>query len=258
MSFLSPAFLWAFLSLIPLAAIYFLKVRPRKKSTTAYFLWEKIFSEKRATSLFNKLRDLLSLLLMFLAFCAVVFALANPEFKGDERKDLLILVDHSASMAAKDGSASRLERARDAAREIAIALNGNQRAAVASVAREIEFSSHLSVSPRELIEAVDLIEPSDFPFSIDALTSLGEDAHWSEDHRILLLSDGNFENADELPENFELIKIGKPAENLGIVAADMQRLPDGTLGFYFRIASSFKENVQADLTLKNVETGDSS
>ncbi|MGY8640082.1 MAG: vWA domain-containing protein [Verrucomicrobiales bacterium] len=256
MSFLSPAFLWAFLSLIPLAAIYFLKVRPRKKSTTAYFLWEKIFSEKRATSLFNKLRDLLSLLLMFLAFCAVVFALANPEFKGDERKDLLILVDHSASMAAKDGSASRLERARDAAREIAIALNGNQRAAVASVAREIEFSSHLSVSPRELIEAVDLIEPSDFPFSIDALTSLGEDAHWSEDHRILLLSDGNFENADELPENFELIKIGKPAENLGIVAADMQRLPDGTLGFYFRIASSFKENVQADLTLKNVETGD--
>ena len=58
MTFLAPAFLWSFLALIPLAAIYFLKVRPRKKSTTAYFLWEKIFSQKKATSLFNRLRDL--------------------------------------------------------------------------------------------------------------------------------------------------------------------------------------------------------
>ncbi len=254
MSFLSPAFLWAFLSLIPLAAIYFLKVRPRKKSTTAYFLWEKIFSEKRATSLFNKLRDLLSLLLMLLAFSAVVLALAKPEFKGDERKDLLIIVDHSASMSAKDGGVSRLDRARDAARDIAIALNGNQRAAVATVAGDIEFRSHLSVSPRELIEAVDQIETSDFPFDISSLKSLGADAHWSEDHRIILLSDGNFENADELPANVELIKIGEPAENVGIVAADLQRLPDGTLGFYFRVASSFKENVKADLTLRNSES----
>ena len=51
MSPLSPIYFWAFLSLIPLVAIYFLKVRPRRKPATAYFLWERIFQEKRATSL---------------------------------------------------------------------------------------------------------------------------------------------------------------------------------------------------------------
>lgn len=256
MSFLSPAFLFGFLALIPLATIYFLKVRPRKKSTTAYFLWEKIFSQKKATSLFSRLRDLFSLLLMLLAFSAVVLALAQPEFTDDERKDLLILIDHSASMSAGEGGKSRLEQARETAREIVTALNGNQRAAVASVARELEYRSHLTASPRELLDATDAVPESDFPFDARALEGLGQDAQWARDHRILLLSDGNFSGADSLPENIELFKIGERADNAGIVAADLQRLPDGRLGFYFRIASSFEEPVKADLVLKNPDAGD--
>ena len=109
MTLLSPAFLWSFLALVPLAAIYFLKVRPRRKSTTAFFLWEKIFSERKATSLFNRLRDALSLLLLLLAFSALALALARPEFHDEERRDMLILVDHSASMTAVDEGQSRLE-----------------------------------------------------------------------------------------------------------------------------------------------------
>ena len=66
MTFLQPAMLWSLLVLLPLAAIYFLKVRPRRKPTTAFFLWEKIFQEKRASSLFQRLRDAWSLLLMLL------------------------------------------------------------------------------------------------------------------------------------------------------------------------------------------------
>ena len=54
MNLLAPGFLWTFLALIPLAAIYFLKVRPRKRDTPAYFLWEKIFQEKRTSSLFSR------------------------------------------------------------------------------------------------------------------------------------------------------------------------------------------------------------
>ncbi len=49
MSLLAPAFLWTLAALAPLAAIYFLKVRPRKKPVTAFFLWQKIFTEKKAS-----------------------------------------------------------------------------------------------------------------------------------------------------------------------------------------------------------------
>ena len=94
MSFASPVFFWALLSLIPLAAIYLLKVRPVRKPTTAWFLWEDIFQEKKATSLFQRFRDLFSLLLMAAAFIAVVFAMTRPNFSGDRQQDLILLVDN--------------------------------------------------------------------------------------------------------------------------------------------------------------------
>ncbi len=256
MNFLSPSLLWSLLALAPLAAIYFLKVRPRKRSTTAYFLWEKIFSEKKASSLFNRLRDLLSLLLMALAFALIAFALARPELNSDDRKDLLILIDQSASMAASGPSGqTRLETAKKRARDLIIALGGNQRAAIASISRELTYQSHFSGSPRALTDAIDKIQPSDFPFDIEAITALSSaDSQWVQDYRILLLTDGNFERAEQpLPKEVEIIKIGETIDNVGIVAADLQALPGKRFGFYFRLSSSFKKTVKADLILKNLD-----
>jgi hypothetical protein len=254
LQFLSPFHLWTLAALLPLAAVYFLKVRPRKKQTTAYFLWQKVFSEKRATSLFNRLRDLLSLLLMLLVFTAVAFALARPDFSGDERKDLLVLIDQSASMSADGGSPTgetRLELAKETASDIVLALNGTQRAAVASIGREVMFHSHLSEQPRELLDAIDDVAATVFDLRVEALEKLAADADWSDSYRILLLSDGSFSEERSLPENVELMKIGAPVDNVGLVAADLQRLPSGELGLYFRAASSYSETVEADLVLKH-------
>ena len=94
MTLLAPSMLWSLVVLVPLVAIYFLKVRPRRKPTTAYFLWEQIFKEKRSSSLFQSLRDVWSLVLMLLAAAAIALALARPEF-SEERRDLLIVIDTS-------------------------------------------------------------------------------------------------------------------------------------------------------------------
>lgn len=256
MSFLAPAFLWSLLALIPLGVVYFLKVRPRRRSATAFFLWAKVFEQKHATSLLQRLRDAISLILMLLAFAAVAFALARPELVDDERKDHLILVDHSASMSAGKGNATRLDAAKKLAREIVAAMDGNQRAAVGSVARELRFLTHLGGSPRELAKAIEGIEPGVFPFDLSALRGLDAKSLGSDHHRILLLSDGSFEGSDALPAGIELVKVGEPLENAGIVAADLGRMPDGSLGFFFKLASSFREPVQADLVLRHEASGD--
>ena len=60
MSFLLPQFLWGLLGLIPLAVVYLIKVHPVRKQTSAWFLWEGIFQERRAASFLQKLRDWLS------------------------------------------------------------------------------------------------------------------------------------------------------------------------------------------------------
>ena len=284
MTFLSPTMLWSLAILAPLAAIYFLKVRPRKKPTTAYFLWERIFQEKRASSLFHRLRDAWSLVLMALAAAAICFALARPEW-ADKRKDLLIIVDNSASMAAHEGRSTRLDLAKQVASDIVQGLNGNQRAAVATVATRLDYRSHLTDNPRELLEAIAAIKPSTEALNIGAVptsnwesgaataTSMADktaatdakdskpppavESSLTNDHRVLMLSDGSFDAA-KLPKRVELLKVGSAAENVGLIAADMEFLAGDTsrIGLYYQTASTFREPKKVDLNLYSLDDND--
>ena len=110
MSFGFPAFFWAALALLPLAAVYFIRTRPRRQPVNAFFLWQQVFQQKAASSLFQKLRNLLSLLLVALAFLAAVFALTRPRFDDGNTPDLLVIIDRSASMQALENGKSRLDR----------------------------------------------------------------------------------------------------------------------------------------------------
>jgi hypothetical protein len=255
MTFLAPAMLWSLVMLAPLAAIYFLKVRPRRKPTTVYFLWEKIFQERRASSLFQRLRDVWSLVLMLLAAAAVCFALARPEW-ADERKDLVIVIDTSASMATRHDRSTRMERAKYVAREIVEGLNGNQRGAVATVDRRLSYRSHLTENPRELVDAIDAIEPSAAALDLSALPGGdGEVQNWSRNHRVIFVSDGVFD-AESLPPQVELVKIGVPRDNVGLIAADMAYVAGSSskLGFYYQTASTYSEPQEIDLTISNVDS----
>ena len=214
MTLLAPAFLWTLAALAPLAAIYFLKVRPRKKPVTAFFLWQKIFTEKKASALFKRLRDVFSLLLMALAFAAIAFALAEPDFAGDERKDLLIVVDHSASMSAKDGTTTRLEKAKQRARDLIAGMNGTQRAAVACFAEVTRMLEHPTRHRKALLEAVDSIQPTELPSRVEALRALQPGDEWMKDTRVLLITDGCLDLPDRLP-NVEVLRITDSAKNIG-------------------------------------------
>lgn len=272
MNFLNPLYFWVMLGLIPLVAIYFLKVRPRKKPVSAFFLWEKLFDEKRSTNLFQKLRDLLSLLLMILVFVSIVLALTGPVFKGKQLKSLLIIVDNSASMNAESGSGTRLDEAKSLAKKIIRGLNQNQRGAVASMSLDIRYMSHFTTSPRTLIDAVSKIESSDCPFQksaldlsfsssqmlIDSNSVNNQSQLIGEDYRVLLISDGCGIDSN-LPEFVELFKIGDKRDNVGLIACDLQRIEsisldnsqrNESLELYFQIASSANQPINADLLVQ--------
>lgn len=255
MTFLAPAFLWTLVGLAPLAAIYFLKVRPRKKPVTAFFLWQRIFTEKKASALFKRLRDVFSLLLMALAFAAIALSLAEPDLAGDERKDLLIVVDHSASMSAKDGTTTRLEKAKKRARDLIAGMNGTQRAAVASFAEVTRMLEHPTRHRKALLEAVDGIQPTELPSRVEALRALQPGDEWMKDTRVLLITDGCLDAPDRLP-NVEVLRIDDGAKNVGIARADLRSVPGGParLGLFILPVSSFPTPVKTDITLTHVDT----
>ena len=254
MTFLQPHMLWSLAALLPLTALYLLKVRPRRKPTTAVFLWEKALDQRRANRLFQRLRDLWSLMLMLIVCTAVCLALARPEW-NDRRQDLLIVVDASASMSARQDGAARIDLAKKTAADIVEGLNGTQRAAVASLADKLVYRSHLTDNPRELLDAVESISAANQELRLDALPSRGEERNrFARDHRVLFISDGNF-GPRRLPDRVELLKIGGRLDNLGITAADAAYLPGGPdrLAFYYQVASSFAAPREVDLILARID-----
>lgn len=257
MTFANPAWLWMLTALAPLVAIYFLKIRPRRLPVTAFFLWEKIFEEKKASSLFQRLRDLFSLLLLALVIASLSIAAAGPRFGNEDKRDLLIVIDVSPSMKAKHGGKEVFRLASDKGREIVRALNGTRRAALASASGDLKFLCHLSAAPKDLLDALSATKVSDVPVTDEAVRALNALATGeAKAHRVLLLTDGNG-GWEGLDPKIEVLRFGGAEKNAGLVAADLAWMESGGVSarFFYRIASTFGEEKHAELELRHEDGG---
>ncbi len=252
-----PAFLWAALALIPLAAVFFIKTRPRRQPVNAFFLWQKVFQQKAASSLFQKLRNLLSLLLLALAFLAATFALTRPRFDNGDTPDLLIIIDRSASMQALDDGKSRLDAARETASSWITALSGAQRAAIASVAGKLEYHANLTTRSRRLNDALDSITPSDLALDPHALGELSLLTAASADPRaqtrILFLTDRH-SPAMTVPAGIEIVTVGNDTGNIGITAADLRWDAPGEATLFTTLSSTFPAEREVEMEVISADS----
>jgi len=250
LTFLYPVYFLTLLGLLPLIAVYFLKVRPARRSVTAFFLWRAVLDQKKNAAFFHRLRDLLSLVLMALALLAIVLAMTAPQVRRDQRQDLLLIIDNSASMNALDDGRSRLAVAKEIASDIIRGLNADQQAAVATVSMDVQYQSHFTTSPKTLHNAVRSIEPSDGPFRPEALDVLVAGAPAMDHCRLLLISDG-CRFVSDANQAIELIKVGSNQGNVGFVNCDLLPFQGQPMrvGFYYRLASSFDEDVATDIVV---------
>lgn len=255
MTFGFPAFFWATLALIPLAAVYFIRTRPRRQPVNAYFLWEKIFQQKAASSLFQRLRNFLSLLLLAIAFLAAIFALTRPRFDDGETPDLLIIIDSSASMQTVEKGETRIDAAKKTADSWINALSGSQRAAIASVSDRITYHSNLSNRARRLKEALGEIQPTDLALSPHALGELAllAPATTSSKSRILFLTDLQSQDM-KLPDGIEVVTVGSETPNIGITAADLRWKAPGEATLFATLTSTFPEEREVELEI--ISAGD--
>ena len=117
MNFLSPTAFLLFGLAAPIVMLYILRLHRRREPVSTLMFWEQIFKEKQMTSLFQKLKHLLSLLLQLLFLTLLVLALARPQFAfmTQSARQIILIIDRSASMNALDGTLSRLESAKQQA-----------------------------------------------------------------------------------------------------------------------------------------------
>ncbi len=216
-------------------ALYILKLRRRTVPVPFSVLWQRILKDKEATSLFSKLKRLLSLLLQLALLALLILALGDPRaaaalIKG---RNLVVLVDASASMQAVDVSPTRLDVAKDQVKALIRGMGGSDRMLVAQMDAAVTPLGPMSGDTSELERAVDAIKPTearaDFPralrFATDTLRGV-------DNAEIVVVSDGELGPASDSIGAVHLgdvkisyMAVGKGKENVGITQFSVRRYP---------------------------------
>jgi hypothetical protein len=132
MPFLAPLAI-AGLAFVPLiVAFYMLRLRREERSVSSTYLWQQLVRDVEANAPWQRLRRSLLLLLQLLLVFILVIAAARPflERPAGLARDLVLVMDASASMGATDVFPDRLTAAKRAAADALAELPSNGRVSI--------------------------------------------------------------------------------------------------------------------------------
>jgi Ca-activated chloride channel homolog len=139
-----------------LTGLYLLKLERRRVLVAFSPLWTELPGERRSERWARRLRRWLSLLLQLAFLALLVLAAADPRPAAADRggRSIVVLIDRSASMAARDEAGGRIGRARQAAEEIVAGMSGRDRAMIVSFAAGVSPESGFEDDPQRLRAAI--------------------------------------------------------------------------------------------------------
>jgi len=275
MGFLSPitAAIAAAIFIPSLVALYFLKLRRRKVAVASTLLWRRAVQDMQVNSPFQTMRRNLLLLIQLLLLIALLLAMARPTRNGlvEPGEQVVILIDHSASMNAKDGAGgTRLSEAKSRALDLADAIEAGAGdagagggAMVVSFAHRAQVLQPFTRDPALLRAAIRAIEPTDqlsnFGAAVDLVDPFARqsEASSAEGLTVYAFTDGRI----HLPDKGDLALAGadlrfeqvgsEAADNLAIVSLSARRdfEKPQKVQVFARVANYGSESTRANLTL---------
>ncbi len=240
MTLLNPLAL-AFAALVPLIVVlYLLKLRRQPASVSTLMFWQRVTADHRRRALFQRLRQILSLLLQLLIFGLLLFALARPElasFRGAEAGlSTVVVLDARARMQARtaDGG-TRFAQARRVAESYLNRASPRQPVALLAAESAPRVVVGLTGEERALLAGLEDIHPADAGGRIEDAVRLAADllAARPGGKRVIVVTD----HAPDLPKPKEgsavqiethLIPAANegPRENVGITSLTARPLPN--------------------------------
>ena len=220
---------------VAVVGLYILKLRRRTVAVPFSPLWQRILKDKEATSLFSKLKRLLSLLLQLALLALLVLALGDPRAAATliKGRNLVVLVDASASMQATDVSPNRLAVAKDQVKSLIRGLGGSDRMLIAQMDAMVTPMGPMSGDTSELERALDAVKATDtradFPralrFATDSLRGV-------DNAEIVVVSDGVLGPAADASGPVHLgdaklsfVQVGKGKRNVAVTQFSVRRYP---------------------------------
>lgn len=218
MSFLAPGSFLLGLLIPVIIAMYLLKLRRVPHPVASNYLWRRMVRDVEANAPWQKLRRNLLLILQLLFLALLILALARPYTwsEGAGGNAAIIIIDTSASMSAVDVPPSRIEAAKEQARQLTNSLPGNAQLTIIEAENEANVLLSSSLDRRQAFLAIDHLAArngaSNLGISLELASAIASRQPGTE---IIVLSDGKVNLPEQLriKGRLRFIPFGASAEN---------------------------------------------
>ena len=222
MGFLTPLALASAALSIPIILLYMLKLRRRDVLVSSTLLWQRLLRDREANAPWQRLRRNLLLLLQLLILALMTLALARPFVPAQAvvSGSVVVLLDSSASMQARDVEPTRFDAGIRAVQRIVAGMKSGDVATIITVGPQPQVlasaTNDRALLRRVLKDAVLTAGPADWEaaFALAAAGLIG-----AEDSRVVVVSDGALpETLPPLPGEIRFVGVGGGMDNLAITA----------------------------------------
>ncbi|MEA2607921.1 MAG: hypothetical protein QOJ75_164 [Chloroflexota bacterium] len=226
----SPLALLGLLFIPAVLAMYLLKLRRDEAVVPSTMLWTRLLADVEANAPWQKLRRSLLLLLQLLLVAILALLAARPflERPAGLARDVVLVLDTSASMAATDVAPNRLEAAKAAALIALRDLPTGGKVSVIAADRTARIVINETTDLGRVHQALEKIQPSSSSGDLgDALELAGKLAARSGDAQILVGTDGALATppSGTIPAPIKVLAVGRSHRNQAIVALAVRTAP---------------------------------
>ncbi len=232
MPFATPLALLGLLFVPLVVAMYLLKLRRDETVIPSTLLWSRLVADVEANAPWQRLRRSLLLLLQLLLVIALALLAARPflERPAGLARDLVLIVDASASMGATDVLPNRLQAAKDAAVEALRDLPSGGKVSVIAAGRTARVVVTGSSDLGRVRQAIASIETTASTGDLGDALRLGSAlAARSGDAEILIATDAALADVPttRVQAPIRVLQVGREGKNQAIVALAIRSAPSG-------------------------------
>jgi hypothetical protein len=240
MPFATPLALLGLLFVPAVIAMYLLRLRRTETVVPSTLLWQRLAADVEANAPWQRLRRSLLFLLQLLLVAILALLAARPfvERPAGLARDLVLIVDTSASMAATDVKPDRLSAAKEAAIAALRDLPSGGRVSVIEAGRTARIVATGTSDLGRVRQAIESIRPTISRGNLaDALALAQQLAIQSGDAEVLVATDAALAvpPTTRVDAPIRVLRVGdaRGSRNQAIVALAVRRAPSGITNSVF-------------------------
>lgn len=243
--------------------LYIIKTRRRRVSVPFSPIWDRVLKNPESSRLWERLKRLLSFLIQVFFLALVLSAIADPRDENERKvgRNILLLVDTSASMSALDvsGGVDRLDIARQRAGDVLEGMGPLDVAMLVTIDGQLRpltpFVKDVAILRQGLKDLKTTATPADIGQAMQFVRDAVVD---KPDAEVYLFSDGVFAQdaqkaLERLPATvkFKHIITGESGNNVAVTSFNVRRYLSNRLNYeiYVSVQNYFERAMDLELRL---------